>query len=151
VFNSPDETFDKTKHTVSFDFTQGALLRKELETVTVEILGVADPALSIGQVVDVKTGSVNDLLTPGRNLRITGSKLKIAGDNPANGVYFASAAGRIKVDPTDIVINNPSELIIIIPDLPAGTYRVEVVTQYSQGPLLKEPRSVVFEKTLTVQ
>ncbi|MDR2145888.1 MAG: DUF4469 domain-containing protein [Tannerella sp.] len=151
VFNSPDETFDKTKHALSFDFTQGSLLRKELEAVTVEILGVADAALSIAQVTNVKTGSVNDLLTPNRNLKITGSKLKIAGDNPANGVYFSNAAGRIKVDPTDIVTNNPSELIIVIPVLAAGTYKVEITTQYAISKLLKDPRTVSFDKILTVQ
>ncbi|MDR0604015.1 MAG: DUF4469 domain-containing protein, partial [Bacteroidales bacterium] len=38
------------------------------------------------------------------------------GDNSANGVYFIDAWGsRTKVDASDIVINNPSELIIMIP------------------------------------
>jgi len=153
VFNSPGETFDRAKHTVSFDFVQGTLLRREIDTVTVEILGVANAALSIAQVTDVKTSSVNDLLTPNRNLRIAGSKLKIAGDNMENGIYFVhqTTNERTKVDATDIVTNNPSELIIVIPDLPAGTYRIEVVTQYAVGSLLKEPRTTVFEKTLTVQ
>jgi hypothetical protein len=31
-----------------------------------------------------------------------------------------------------IVTNNLSELIIVIPALPAGAYKVEVVTQYSK-------------------
>ena len=57
-----------------------------------------------------------------------------------------------KVDEGDIVINNPSELMIIIPALPAGTYQLEVTTQYSMGKQwLKEPRTSVFEKTLTVK
>jgi len=47
----------------------------------VQILGVTDSALAITQVTDVKTAGVNDLLTPGRNLRISGSRLKIAGKN----------------------------------------------------------------------
>jgi len=32
----------------------------------------------VAQVIDVKSGSVNDLITPNRNLRILGSKLKTA-------------------------------------------------------------------------
>ena len=57
-----------------------------------------------------------------------------------------------KVDEADIVVNNPSELMIIIPALPAGTYQLEVTTQYSMGKQwLKEPRTSVFEKTLTVK
>ena len=48
----------------------------------------AERSLTIIQVTDVKTAGVNDLLTPGRNLRISGSRLKIAGDNHACGVAF---------------------------------------------------------------
>jgi hypothetical protein len=153
VFNSPEEHFDQTKHTLSFDFSQGATLRKELNNVTVEMLGVADASLHISQVIDVKTGSVNDLLTPNRNLKIAGSKLKIAGDNAANGIYFVNQTtqARTKIDVTDIVNNNPSELIVVSPTLAAGTYRIEVTTQYggNSKQLLKEPRTVVFEKILT--
>ncbi|MDR2286614.1 MAG: DUF4469 domain-containing protein, partial [Prevotellaceae bacterium] len=107
----------------------------------------------ITQVTDVKTGSINDLLTPNRNLKIAGHKIKIAGDNAANGIYFVNqaTAERTKVDDSDIAINNPSELIVIIPQLPAGTYQVEVTTQYSAGIFLKEPRVTLFDKALTVQ
>ena len=153
VFDSPNENFNPSKHTVMFDFHQGSLMRKELQGVEVQILGVADTSLSIGQVTDVKTGSVNDLLTPNRNLRISGSKLKIVGDNAANGVYFINQTtqARTQVDATDFVTNNPSELIIVIPELTAGAYKVEVTTQYGGTTPLKEPRTAVFDKLLTVQ
>ncbi|MDR0668337.1 MAG: DUF4469 domain-containing protein [Prevotellaceae bacterium] len=152
VFNSPNEKFDPEKHTVLFEFHQGALLRKELESVEVQIEGMADVALSISQVVDVKTGSVNDVITPDRNLRIHGHKLKIAGDKEGLGVYFINQDSQEEtaVDPTDIVTNNPSELVVVIPGLAAGTYKVKVTTQYSSN-LLKEPRTAIFEKVLTVQ
>jgi len=116
----------------------------------VQIFGVADTSATIAQVTDVKTSSVNDLLTPGRNLRISGAKLKIAGNNPANGVWFVSqdAQARTKVESDEIVTNNPSELIIVIPALAAETYRVEVTTQYSTGgSMLKEPKSAMFDRT----
>jgi nucleoid DNA-binding protein len=155
VFDSPNETFNRDKHTLSFDFQQGSQLRREIDNVAVEILGVADHALSIAKVTDVKTGSVNDLLTAGRNLKISGHKLKIAGDNAANGVYLVNqtTGERVKTDASDIVTNNPSELIILVPALPAGTYKVEVTTQYGNNikTLLKEPRTTVLDKVLTVQ
>jgi hypothetical protein len=155
VFDSPNEKYNPEKHTVLFEFHQGALLRKELSNVSVEIIGVADTSLTVDHVVDIKTGSVNDVLTRNRNLRITGHKLKIAGDDADNGVYFVnqSTQERIKVDATDIVNNNPSELIIIIPEeLTAGTYKVEVKTQFASHSkqVLKESRSCVFDKVLTV-
>jgi hypothetical protein len=153
VANSPKEQYNREKHTLLFEFLQGALLRRELENVTLEILGVADVGAVIEQVTDVKTGSVNDLLTSGRNLKIAGYKIKIAGDHASNGIYFVnrSTAERTKVDASEIVTNNPSELIVVTPDLEAGTYQVEVTTQFAVSSLLNEPRTVIFDKILTVR
>jgi hypothetical protein len=154
VFDSPTEKFNPEKHRITFEFQQGAVLRKETEGVTVEILGVADASLTIAQVTDVRTGSVNDLLTPGRNLRIAGHKLKIAGNTPLNGVYFINQTtqDRTRVEPQDIVTNNPSELMIVIPELAKGTYLLEVITQYGGNTkqLLNEPRTALFDRVLTV-
>ncbi|WP_260425610.1 DUF4469 domain-containing protein [Tannerella forsythia] len=42
--------------------------------------------------------------------------------------------------------------MIIIPALPVGTYQLEVTTQFSTGnKSLKEPRTAVFEKPLSVK
>jgi len=153
VFDSPTEKFNAGKHTVMFDFKQGALLRKELSAVTINITGVADTAGYIAQVTDVKTGSVNDLLTVNRNLRISGSKIKIDGESPGNGIFFVNqdTQQRTRVDDTDMVTNNPSEVMIIIPELPTGTYRLEIVTQYSSGKNLKQPKTATFDRMLTVE
>jgi len=155
VFNSPTETFNADKHAILYQFNQGDLLRKELSSVAVEITGVGDSSINISEVLDVKTGSVNDLLTPNRNLRIKGYKLKLAGDNPAVGVYFVNQATgeRTKVEISEIVTNNPAELIIVTPELVAGTYTLEVTSQFSgsSNSLLKEPRTSVLDKVLTVQ
>jgi hypothetical protein len=152
-FNSPTAKFNPAEHTVMFDFKQGLLLRKELGAVDVQVLGVADTSLSIAQVMDVKTGSVNDMITANRNLRISGSKIKIAGEHPDNGIFFINVdtQERIMVDMSDVVNNNPSELIIVIPELAPGTYQVGITSQYtSGGNFLKEPKTTLFDRTLTV-
>jgi hypothetical protein len=152
VFTSPRDVFDSKRHSISFQFNQGSVLIKELPSVEVDILGLANVNLYIAQVTDVKTGTVNEILTPGRNLKITGSKLKLAGEKPEVGIYFINQESEAitKVEASDLVVNNPSELIIVIPQLAAGTYKLEVRTQYAVGALLKEPRSTVFERILTV-
>lgn len=101
----------------------------------------------------MKSGSVNDLLTPERNLKIAGTKIKIAGDDESNGTYFTDpeSEDRILVDTSDIVINNPSEVMIIIPELIPGQYVLEITTQYGGSNLLKVPRTAIFDKILTVQ
>jgi hypothetical protein len=155
VFNSPNEHYNPDIHTILLDFQQGATLRKELPSVRVDILGVADSGIQVLQVTDVKTGSVNDIITPNRNLKITGHKLKIVGDNPAVGILFRSQEDPesvYRVAPEDIVVNNPSELIIVIPQLPAGdTFKLEVTSQYAGTTPLKEPRTAIFDKILTVE
>lgn len=153
VFDSPKEAFNSEKHTILFQFNQGEKLRAEIPTIEINILGVADASSVILQVTDVKSGTVNDILTPGRNLKISGSKIKIAGENIANGIFFVNTTTqeRSQVEANDIVVNNPSELIVIIPALSTGTYSLEVVTQYVGGSTsLKEPRTAVFTKALAV-
>lgn len=152
MFDSKTEKFDSKKHSVLFQFNQGELLRNEIPTIEVEVMGVAEVGSFIGQVTDVKTGTINEMLTPNRNLKISGSKLKLAGENPAVGIYFINQATNesVKVEASDIVTNSPSELLIVIPQLAAGSYRLEVVTQYAVSSLLKEPRKTEFEKILTV-
>ena len=153
VFDSPRETFDPQKHSVLFRFNQGEALRREIPGVEVQIMGVGESGIIISHVVDVKTGSVNDLLTPGGTLKIRGGKLKIAGDSPDVGVSFEDEAGNaVRVEERDIIVNNPSELIVHIPALPAGKYQLVICTQFSGSSMaLKEPRTAVYEKVFTVQ
>lgn len=152
VFNSPTEAFSHKKHTIQFQFAQGASLRSELGNIEVQVLGLAETGICIVEAIDVKSGSVNGLLTPGRILRIKGSKLKLAGTHEAVGVYLVSqlSGQRFKIDPSDIVTNKPSELIILVPELEAGQYLLEITSQFTTGNLLKEPRSSSFDKLLTV-
>jgi len=153
VFNDSKETFDPKKHSVLFRFNQGALLRKEIPNVSVQVMGVGDTSIQISHVVDTKTGSVNDLITPLGTLKIKGGKLKIVGDNPQVGVWFENEekGEAFKVESNDMVVNNPSELIVIIPQLEKGKYRLVIRNQYSaSNTLLKEVRTATFEKPLTV-
>lgn len=152
VFDSPTEAFNPKKHAILFQFNQGEKLRAAIPTIEISILGVADSAAAILQLTDVKSGSVNDLITPGRNLKIQGVKIKVAGEHAANGIFFINQGtqARTAVDASDWVVNNPSELIVLAPALEPGNYRLEVVTQYASSVLLKEPRTAVFDKILTV-
>lgn len=152
VFDSPSETFNKDKHSIIFQFSQGEKLRAEIPNIEVNILGIAEASATILQVTDVKSGSVNDLLTPGKNLKIAGNRIKVAGDDASNGLFFIDTVSqsRTKVETNDVVSNTPSELIVVIPALPAGTYTLEVVTQYGGGAMLKNPRTAAYDKILTV-
>ena len=153
VCDSPDEKFDPKKHSIQIEFRQGATMRKLLSEIQVEIMGLADVDGEILRVIDVKSGSINDRITPGRNLRIIGDKLKIVGDSTDIGIFFVEqdTGIRTKVLTEDIVTNGPSELIIVNPDLTSGTYTLEIVTQFSGGSnYLKNVRVIRFDTPLIV-
>jgi len=155
VFNSPVETFDHEKHSIDINFNQGDLIRKEMDDVEVDVRGLASTDAYIAQVVDVKTHSINNIITRNYDIRIIGNKLKIAGSDPRNGVFFISEtnpAARTSVPPEDIINNNPSELLVRCPGTLSGRYKLEIVTQYGSGGkhFLKEPRILVFDRILTV-
>jgi hypothetical protein len=151
VFNGPEDGFDHGRHKIKVNLHPGSALRSAVDGIKVKKVAAVLTGTVITSVLDVKTGAVNTTLTPGRDIKITGAKLKIAGDDPAVGLYFVPPSGDpVKVDPTDFVINNPAEIIAVIPPLSAGVWRVRVVTQYTGGTVLKTPRTFTFDKDLTV-
>jgi hypothetical protein len=151
VFNGPDEAFDPAKHKIKINLHPGTALRAALAEVKVKKVAAVLTGTVITSVLDVKSGAINGLLSPGRDVKIAGTKLKIAGDDPSIGLYFIPAeSAPVKVDPTDIVVNNPAEVIAVIPELSAGAYQVRIVTQYTGGKALKTPHTFTFAKSLTV-
>jgi len=155
VFNSQNESFEPVKHALLFQMNQGELLRKEIgSNIQVVMSGPGSSSIKIDEVVDVKTGSVNDLLTPGKGLRIYGFKIKVAGENPDNGVYSINQATneRTKVPNDEFITNNPSEVVVWVPELPAGTYKLEITSQFNNSQeYLKDPRTFTYDKLLTIQ
>jgi hypothetical protein len=155
-FTSPHDRYDQQRHKLLIEFLENPRLRKYIEeNVSVIIEGMASGGAYIDQVKDSYSGQVNSILTDGSPFTITGSRIKLAGDDPAVGVYLRNLSNGVeqKFPPASIVINNPSQLIVTMnSSLPTGT-DVELIvrTQYSTGgkQMLKEPRSIVFDKTLT--
>jgi hypothetical protein len=106
-------------------------------------------------VTDVKTGTANDKVTRRGTVKIAGRNLKIAGTDSSIGVEFVSRENPeaiYRIPAVDLIINYPSELMIIAPDMVVGEQvTLKVTTQFSNSTKpLKTPRSTAFEKALTV-
>jgi hypothetical protein len=145
TFQSVDEPYVKAKHPVRFRFRTNAKLRKMADHIVVEIKGEAKNKPRIGKFTDIDENSVNKLYVPGDMFSITGSKIKIAGDNPDCGLYFVpegSPEAAVKV--TRIMDNKPSKITGIAPLTECTCSRVEIRTQYtgSKTVYLKEPRTI---------
>jgi hypothetical protein len=86
-------------------------------------------------------------------LRALVSHITAEGTDAAVGISFVLAS-----DPTQYALvegnlaeNSATKIIGMVPDLPAGEWKVKIVTQYTDGgKFLKEPRAVESAFTLTV-
>jgi hypothetical protein len=140
-------------YTIRLNLHAGKVLRDAMTGLKARKVAAPAGGTIIEGVTDMKTGSLNGILTPDRDVRITGSKVKIAGEDSGVGLFFVNleTEERTQVDPTDIVENTAGHLLAVVPMLADGGYQVEIVTQYAGGGrLLKEPRTAVFDKVLRV-
>ncbi len=145
------KNFDPAKNNVYVSINQSADLRKSATETRVEVLGEKADLMVIYQVINMVTKQTDGTLPKGRNVRIEGSYIKIAGDFPGIGVYLDNidTATENKLDAEYIVTNDPSKLIILVPDtLPEGFYKLRIITQYSPQSSSKKIREVVFDQIL---
>jgi hypothetical protein len=108
------------------------------------------PQPQVLEVKDSVSGQVDTILTAGGAVEIVGINIKIAGDNADCGLYFVTE-GNSEFKAVTLVANKPSSVIALVPALAAGGYRVKIVTQYSGGKELKDPKITVYNKILQVQ
>jgi hypothetical protein len=146
--------FDPEKHGIYVSATQGVEIRKELADTDIEVLGEMPEMMNIFQVINMQTKVADGTLTRNRNAQIEGTYLKLAGSDPATGVYLehVDSGAKYRFEDEFIVINNPSKLMLLIPsDLDTGTYRLKIVTQFTgSSRLLAAPRETVFGQDLAV-
>ena len=152
-FNNKYDQFDAERHSVTYKFCQGTLLRKRAVNVEAEILHGTSANFGFMRVRDIYSSSLNDVITPGKNLKIEGQKVKLTGTHPNVGVYFISetTGQRTKVPPINMIINQNKNLLILTPHLQPDSYRLEHITQYAgKGTPLNEPRSTTLAHILRV-
>lgn len=141
------------KNSVYINFTQGKGVRQESAQTSVKILGnKAEPAYILGS-EDTTTRATDGTATAGRAYRLIGRQIKVWGTHPTVGIALTDSQGvETKIASDCLIVNNPSEVIILLPnDLADGVYELSLTTQFSGktgGKGLKEPR--VLNRPLTV-
>ncbi|MCP3894661.1 MAG: DNA-binding domain-containing protein [Bacteroides sp.] len=139
------------KNSIYVSITQGKQLREAIAKTRVQILGEKTHGMYIAGSEDAATRAGDGSCTPGRNYVLNGRMLKVMGTDPEVGITLTPESGTpIKLSADMIAVNNPSQLIILLPaDLAKGTYELKVTTQFAGGgKALKTPRSV--SKLITV-
>jgi hypothetical protein len=153
TFNAVSEGHDKAKHPISFRFRTLAPLRTLAEHIEVEIDGLAEVQGYIDEFIDVTTEALNETATPGGLFRISGHKIKVAGEESVCGVYFVSEADSTQEVKAagHLAENTSSKVIGVIPALAAGAWKVAVKTQFANSSeFLKTTRIIESSFTLTI-
>lgn len=144
-----DKTWNPETNSVYIAINQGLDLRNAVAETVVEIMGEQAEPLEIYSITDSMTGKTDGTLTKGRNAEIKGSYLKVVGESPDCGISFKNTATQAitKLAINDIVLNEPSRLLILVPsELAKGEYELSLTTQYTGGnTLLKTPRTIICD------
>lgn len=150
VFQGADDRFDANRHSVRLNVHAGKRLKEVLARMTLEKVTAEKALPHVLEVKDSITGSINQNITANGVLEIIGSRLKIAGNAPENGVYFEADNGKAYKAAT-LIENKPARLMVFVPKLEKGTYFMSIKTQYSGGgTLVKQVRTGIFEHPLHV-
>ena len=142
---------DPKTNPLSFRFRTNSPLRRLAQSIAIEIDGFADVDAYIDEFVDTEEHSRNAWYLPGNLFHLSGSKIKIEGDDPAVGLFFVptdSSLPSVKV--TRFNENNPSSIRGITPDCDAEFCKIEIRTQHSgtAGRPLKTIRVITSNFTL---
>ena len=153
VFDSPKDTFDPARHTLQFQITPGILMRSELQYIRVKTMGVKKNAIDIALVTDTLTGFTDGTVTPGEDIMIQGTRIRVApddGSDPDAGVFFIAENGTVTPVTRRLTQNDPSKVIARVPALPPGSYTLRIVTKNTSKGLLKNAISAEYDRPLIV-
>ena len=131
VFQDMNDIFNVEEHKLHINLRAGKLLMEAIKEAHLEKVATPIGTRSIREVKDLKTGSINDIITPGRVIEIYGDKIKLIGDNIIKGLILTKSGGS-SYEFTDIISNEPKRIIAQMPDnLKPGNYKLYIETKFS--------------------
>ncbi len=154
VFIGDNAKWDSSIHSLAIRVIPTSDLRTSVKSSTVDVRGMAGSGIFVNSLTDAGSGEVNSRLTPGGGVNLTGSKMKIDGDDPAVGLSLINqeTSEATAIATASLLVNEPSKITFIVPaSLAAGDYKLQICTQYSSsGTQLNEPRTYIFDYVLNV-
>jgi hypothetical protein len=149
-----NKIWNADQNSVYVAISQSKELRQTVANADVEILGEHPNPMAIFTLTDLSTKLTDGSITRRFNVEIKGTYIKVAGDDPACGIYFRNEDRQIEYKLPDeyLVLNEPSRLLILVPEnLEPDSYELRVVTQYTNSKQqLKTTRSATYKLPITV-
>lgn len=139
------------------NFTPSSRAQEAVNSLKVDKVIIADSSPAIDKIINTFNQNEERNLTKGKGVKITGSRLKVMGEN--SGIWFAplESDGNVSKDESSwtevaketISQNKPKTLEFYVPDsLAESEYRIVVRTRYCSGD--KELKSAVTAVSKTV-
>jgi hypothetical protein len=152
VWHGANAKFDPAVHGPRITVSETAETREALSHIGVTVLGVKGDGAFIATVTDVSTGLMNDTITIGEDIIIEGEKIKIAPEGEVGlGIFLQNlASDEIFQTTTHYSMNTPKKIIVRVPVVTPGLYRLFEVTRYVQGDrYLNDQRTITYDSYLT--
>ncbi|MFN8256803.1 MAG: DNA-binding domain-containing protein [Bacteroidales bacterium] len=148
VFTNDKDKFDPERHVVYPNLIPGKAWKESLASAKLEKQIPEENKPKPESLVDLKSKTNDQMLTPGGMAELMGQMLKIDETVPDEGIYLIAVNGGLETKVTYLYANYPKNLQFEVPaSLVAGDYKIEIRNRAHKGKVL---RSGVLEYTLNV-
>lgn len=147
VFTDDEDSYDPARHKIYPSISAGLELKDFYNgRLSVERVKAVIPKPLADKFVDLVSGEINSILTPGGMGQLKGSKLKFNAEAVDEGIFFI-AADNTETKVETVGVNKPQSLMFLIPAaLTSGDYKVEIRARINTDEL----RVGRFSETLSV-
>ncbi|GHU23013.1 hypothetical protein FACS1894172_00140 [Spirochaetia bacterium] len=152
VFPSSSDTVESVGAQPRYNVNSGVAIRRASKEIKTKKVAYTAIGTLIERVRDISSKTINDKITSGGQLVISGRHIAATGDDARVGYYLIDESdAETRIAPDTFALNKPSEVIFVVPHLVTGEkYRLKVLTQYSGGGKLHTiPTSHIFEREFT--
>lgn len=148
TFEGPLDSFDPNRHRLAAQVTPGVRLKKGVPS-SVQLVKCysARNAPLPQRYSDARSGTHNEVLTPGGTGWLQGQRLALDVTDPLQGVFFVNDADKTATRVAEVTKCAGTEILFLVPALPAGTYHLEVRAAFNDNGGI---RTGTLEPPLTV-
>jgi hypothetical protein len=148
VFINDKDKFDATRHFIYPNLNPGKPWKESLAEAKLERVTTEENKPRPDSIVDMKSKTNDQTLSPGGMAELQGQMLKIDETSPDEGIFIVSENGGGETKVSYLYMNYPKSLQFEIPEsLTTGTYKIQVRNRSHNG---KSLRIGILEYSLNV-
>lgn len=142
VFESEQDAYDPKRHRPSVNFRLAKKMQEAMRNMKVQRIETEIPAPEPMILEDWESDVKNQLISPSFVAVVRGEQLKISDPEDTNqGVFFIHVPTQETYRAERIHHNYPTKLLLTVPEnLPAGQYRLEVRSAFSNSQEIRSSR-----------